>query len=134
MERGAAVLFLPVVFGVVAVALLVIATTARVQASLGEVQWAADAAALAGASVADPVDRLGAVLETSAAVDPGSPTWRAAGEVAEANGARLVGARLIRSTGGRDGSIPLGPVLVVEVERNGIRAEAAALRQAVESL
>jgi hypothetical protein len=129
---------LPVVLGVVAVALLVIVTTARVQASLGEAQWAADAAALAGASVADPADRLGglggAVLQSSVPVDPGSPTWRAAGEVAEANGARLVGARLIRSTGGRDGSIPLGPVLVVEVERNGLRAEAAALRQAVESL
>jgi hypothetical protein len=123
---------------VVAVALLVIVTMARVQASLGEAQWAADAAVLAGAAVVDPADRLGAlggaVLQSSVPVDPASPTWRAAGEVAEANGARLVGARLIRSTGGRDGSIPLGPVLVVEVERNGLRAEAAALRQAVESL
>lgn len=97
----------------------VVVATARHHVRSVEAQWAADAAALAAASVASESDGIAAATR-----------------LAEANGGRLIGLSVAADpalVGVGAGSVgpgvePPSRVVVVEVELDGVRARAAAAR------
>lgn len=125
-DRGSVVPLLAIVLVGFALSVVVIVATSRHAARVARAQWAADAAALA-----------------VAAAGPESGGITAGREVAEANGARMIGVstawpspaeqRMVRySRTGTNGvsllSTGMGPVVVVLVDYGGVEAESAAQR------
>jgi Flp pilus assembly protein TadG len=110
---------------VLALTLVMVATMYRVR--VARAQWAADAAARAAAA------------EVTAGHDDGGPAARrAAGRVAAANGATLVTIGLGDGTAagyagdaGSGAPWPVSPVVLIEVELDGVRASSGAARFAV---
>jgi uncharacterized membrane protein len=126
-ERGAAPVFLALVLGVAVLALALVVVPTTVQVGRAQAQRAADAAALAAAGeLAGPGQRPAAE--------------RAAAEFAAANGATVVSVRFAPATSSAPGGpnshetstrsdlLPLSGTVIVDVEREGHRASAAAAR------
>jgi len=149
-ERGSVLPVLAVGLGAVGLSLALLALLAAQGVRVARAQWVADAAALAAASTMvdgdRPVPPGGSVGAGGEAADPGGLVRRAGAAVAAANGGRLVSLELLMAprdaapgglaSGGPDvetGLIPASPMVVVEVERGGIRARAAARGYAVET-
>ncbi|MEM7275534.1 MAG: hypothetical protein AAF547_20830 [Actinomycetota bacterium] len=107
-ERGSLVPLLAVVLPVVALVLVLIVGTAHRAATVGRVQWAADATALA-----------------VAAAGPFGDGPAAGQRVAAANGATIRSIRTVPPAGG-EGSDAVAVTVVVEVEAGGVIATAAA--------
>jgi uncharacterized membrane protein len=120
-DRGSVVPVVALLLVGLVLSVAVIQATTERYTRLARAQWAADAAALA-----------------AAASGPSGTDEVAARAVAEANGASLLGLG-VGPAGSEgpvsigDGSTPLSPVVVVEVEFEGVRARAAARRFAVEA-
>jgi uncharacterized membrane protein len=126
-ERGAAPVFLALVLGVAVLALALVVVPTRVQIGRAQAQRAADAAALAAAGALTAPDRR-------------PEAERAAAEFAEANGATVLTVRIAAApssapgdadgheTSTRSGLLPLSGTVIVDVEREGYRASAAAAR------
>lgn len=121
-ERGSILPLLAIVFGAVGLSLALTVVIAGHGVRSAGAQWAADAAALAEAA------------------EPGSGS-----AVARANGARVVSVERVDGPAGSHpagppgggagrwtGPIPMSPVVVIEVERAGLRARAAAAAYALE--
>ncbi len=122
-ERGSALPLVAIVLGTVALALSLIVVQAQYRVRVARAQWAADAAALAAAN------------DVVAGADGGGPVARAAARsVAGANGARLVSIGMSNSASshrGIEGVTMISPTVVVEIELEGVVAQAAAARFAV---
>lgn len=126
-DRGSVQPLLAIVVGGVALALALVVVSAVYRVRVARAQWAADAAARAAAA------------EVVAGAADGGPVARAAAErVAAANGGRLVSADVVGGAGSdydlgpeRRDLLPVSPVVVIEVERSGVRARAGAARFAV---
>ena len=126
-DRGGAPALVAVMLGGIALGLVLVVVSAEVRVRTARAQWAADGAARAAAAEVVPASGPSPVP---------SSAGRAAAEVAEANGARLVSIEVIDRVRpppvvGTTAPLAVSPTVVVTVELAGIEARAAAARFAV---